>query len=236
MYKILIIEDEERIARFLELELLHENYEVYKAFDGKRGLELFQLCAFDLILLDIMLPGISGIEVLRKIRQTSSVPVIILTARDSTVDKVFGLDKGADDYITKPFSIEELTARIRAALRKKAESNKINSEDCLSSGDLRLFPQHHLVTYGDVEKIDLTKKEFDLLKMLLLNKNLVLTREKLIEQVWGYDYLGETNVVDVYIRYLRSKIDDVFGKRIIHTIRGVGYVIKDGEIKERTKY
>ncbi|MDR1616748.1 MAG: response regulator transcription factor [Syntrophomonadaceae bacterium] len=235
MYKILIIEDEEKIARFLELELLHENYEIYKAFDGKRGLEIFQLCAFDLVLLDIMLPEISGIEVLRKIRRTSSVPVIILTARDSTVDKVFGLDGGADDYITKPFSIEELMARIRVALRKKTEQARINSEECLSCGDLRLFPQHYLVTYADSKKIDLTKKEFDLLKMLLANKNLVLTREKLIEQVWGYDYLGETNIVDVYIRYLRGKIDDVFGKRIIHTIRGVGYVIKDDEAKERTK-
>ena len=223
--KILIVEDEEKLARFTELELKHEGYETEKAFDGRTGLEMAESGGFDLILLDIMLPGLNGIEVLRRIRKTSDVPVILLTARDSVMDKVSGLDTGADDYITKPFDIEELLARIRAALRKR--SAKPESESAaLSFGVLELDPAAHTVTY-DGNDIELTNKEFGLLKKLLENKSIVLSRETLLEDVWGFDYMGETNIVDVYIRYIRSKIDDVYGIKMIQTVRGVGYVIRE---------
>lgn len=223
--KILIIEDEEKIARFVELELLHEGYEVEKCTDGRDGLAKAESGNFDVILLDIMLPGLNGLEVLRRLRRTSSVPVIMLTARDAVMDKVSGLDLGADDYITKPFAIEELLARIRLVLRHNGAGAAQASED-LTYGDLTLSVSRHEVHYGN-DLIDLTAREFTLLQTLLENKNIVLSRGSLLERVWGYDYMGETNVVDVYIRYLRSKIDDVYGVHIIQTIRGVGYVIKD---------
>lgn len=222
--KILLIEDEEKLARFVELELCYEGYAVVKAFNGRVGCELALSEPFDLILLDIMLPELSGMEVLRRIRRSSTVPVIMLTARDSVTDKVSGLDMGADDYITKPFAIEELLARIRTSLRKK--TTKQDEEDRLSTNRLQMFPKRHLVTVDGVE-IDLTKREFDLLHYLLKNKGLVLSRETLLENVWDYDFDGGTNAVDVYIRFLRVKIDDVFDFKLIHTIRGVGYVIKD---------
>lgn len=224
--KILIVEDEENLARFTELELIHEGYETAKAFDGRTGLEMAETGEFDLILLDIMLPGINGIEVLRRIRKSSEVPVILLTARDSVMDKVSGLDTGADDYITKPFDIEELLARIRAALRKKISAKENTASAVLSSGLLTLDPAAHTVIY-DKDEIELTNKEFKLLQKLLENKSIVLSREVLLEDVWGFDYMGETNIVDVYIRYLRSKIDDVHKIKLIHTVRGVGYVIKE---------
>ena len=223
--KILIIEDEEKIARFIELELVHEGYEVDKCTDGREGLEKAESGAYDLILLDIMLPGLNGLEVLRRLRKTSSVPVIMLTARDAVMDKVSGLDLGADDYITKPFAIEELLARIRLVLRHKGGNAAQQSED-LTHGDLSLSVSRHEVHYRE-DLIDLTAREFTLLQTLLENKNIVLSRSTLLERVWGYDYMGETNVVDVYIRYLRSKLDDVYGVHIIQTVRGVGYVIKD---------
>jgi len=223
--KILIVEDEEKLARFTELELKHEGYETEKAFDGRTGLEMAESGGFDLILLDIMLPGLNGIEVLRRIRKTSDVPVILLTARDSVMDKVSGLDTGADDYITKPFDIEELLARIRAALRKSSAKPESTSV-ALSFGALELDPAAHTVTY-DGNDIELTNKEFGLLKKLLENKSIVLSRETLLEDVWGFDYMGETNIVDVYIRYIRSKIDDVYGIKMIQTVRGVGYVIRE---------
>lgn len=222
--KILIVEDEEKLARFTELELMHEGYETAKAFDGRTGLEMAESGEYDLILLDIMLPGLNGIEVLRRIRKNSDVPVILLTARDSVMDKVSGLDTGADDYITKPFDIEELLARIRAALRKKTPSAEVSS--LLTSGLLTLDTASHIVKY-DGKTIELTNREFGLLKKLLENKSVVLPRETLLDDVWGFDYVGETNVVDVYIRYIRSKIDDVFGVKIIQTVRGVGYVIRE---------
>ena len=222
--KILIVEDEEKLARFVELELMHEGYETAKAFDGRTGLEMAETGEFDLVLLDIMLPELSGTEVLRRLRKKSDIPVILLTARDSVMDKVSGLDSGADDYITKPFSIEELLARIRAALRKKSVHS--SSVQVLSTGLLSLDAAAHTVTY-DGKDIVLTNKEFGLLKKLLENKSIVLSRETLLEDVWGFDYMGETNIVDVYIRYIRSKIDDVFGVKIIQTVRGVGYVIRD---------
>jgi len=228
MGRILIIEDEEKIARFVELELIHEGYEVEKSYNGRDGLKLFEAHPFDLVLLDIMLPGLNGIEVLRRIRQFSDVPVILLTARDAVVDKVTGLDGGADDYITKPFAIEELLARIRVALRKKSGSNTSGSSDRLKAGTLELDPMKREVRVRG-SLVSLTKKEFDLLHYLLENKNIVLSRETILEKIWGYDFSGGTNAVDVYVRYLRAKIEEPFDEKFIHTVRGVGYVIKDEE-------
>ncbi len=223
--RILIIEDEEKFARFVEMELTYEGYQVSKTFDGRTGLEMAAAGGYDLVLLDIMLPGLNGMEVLRRLRRSSSVPVIMLTARDSVVDKVSGLDSGADDYITKPFAIEELLARIRNVLRKTALQPE---ERVLSAGSLSLDAAKRRVTVGDVP-VELTKREFDLLQYLLENKGIVLSRETLLENVWGFDFEGETNAVDVYVRFLRSKIDEVFAIKLISTVRGVGYVIRDEE-------
>jgi len=220
MKKVLLIEDEPQIARFVQLELQHEGYDVMLAYDGREGLEVFKASSFDVVLLDIMLPSLNGIEVLRRIRFTSSVPIIMLTARDSVMDKVSGLDNGADDYITKPFAIEELLARLRSVLRKHAVVT------LLSFKTLTLDVEQH-ECFVQKEKIELTKKEFELLHLLLINKNKVLTREVLLEKIWGYEFDGTTNVVDVYIRYLRSKIEDPFNLKFIHTVRGIGYIIKD---------
>ncbi|MGG5461251.1 response regulator transcription factor [Clostridium sp. B9] len=225
MVNILIVEDEEKIARFIELELLHEGYKVIKANNGRTGLEIAERGEADLIILDVMLPEINGLEVLRRIRRNSEVPIIMLTARDAVMDKVSGLDAGADDYITKPFAIEELLARIRTALKKRVVKGKID-EDVISCGLLTLDKMRHKVTYDGTE-IELTNREFTLLQILMENKNIVLSRDVLIEKVCGYNYIGETNVIDVYVRYLRTKIDDVFKVKIITTVRGVGYVIKD---------
>ncbi|MBW7572159.1 response regulator transcription factor [Caproiciproducens faecalis] len=220
---ILIVEDEEKIARFVELELGYEGYHTAKAFDGRTGLELAETGRFDLVLLDIMLPKLSGMEVLRRLRRTSSVPVIMLTARDSVMDKVSGLDSGASDYITKPFAIEELLARIRTALRKSAPQPESTALACCG---VTLDTASRTVTVNGTP-VELTKREFDLLHYLMKNKGLVISRETLLENVWGFDFTGETNAVDVYVRYLRGKIDDVFGLKLIQTVRGVGYVIKD---------
>ena len=222
--RILIVEDEEKLARFVELELNHEGYEVQKAFDGRTGLAMALEGENDLILLDVMLPGMSGLELLRRLRKERQTPVILVTARDAVMDKVTGLDMGADDYITKPFEIEELLARIRAALRKRA--TPAVGGNVLVSGELKLDPARHEVHYGS-DRIELTYREFALLQVLMENKSIVLSREKLLELVWDYDYAGETNVVDVYIRYLRAKIDDAYGVKRIHTVRGVGYVFRD---------
>ena len=228
--KILLVEDEEKLARFVELELLHEGYEVTKSGNGREALELAVQGSFDLILLDIMLPGLNGLEVLRRLQKEKQVPVILLTARDAVMDKVAGLDAGAVDYVTKPFAIEELLARIRVALKlhmphTEPEKEAPRQEGVLSWGELRLDEPKHRVTYGTHE-ISLTNREFLMLKTLLENQDIVLSRDTLLDRVCGYDFAGETNIVDVYIRYLRSKIDDVFGVKMIHTIRGVGYVIK----------
>ncbi len=225
MVKILIVEDEEKIARFIELELMHEGYKVIKANNGRDGLEIAERGEADLVILDVMLPEINGLEVLRRLRRTSDVPVIMLTARDAVMDKVSGLDAGADDYVTKPFAIEELLARIRTALKKRVVTVK-KDEDVLRCGLLTLDKMRHKVTYDNTE-VELTNREFMMLQILLENKNIVLTREVLIEKVCGYDYVGETNVIDVYVRFLRAKIDDAFKTKIITTVRGVGYVIKD---------
>ena len=221
--KILIIEDEIKIARFLEFELKYEGYVVSQCHDGREGLDKAMNEVFDLLLLDIMLPSLNGLEVLRRIRQVSDIPIIMLTAKDEIMDKVTGLDIGANDYMTKPFAIEELLARIRTALKKSTEVKK--SLNIFSVGELIIDLDQHMVTYNN-NPIDLTKTEFDLLNLLIENKNIVLTRNKIIDIVWGYEYMGDTNVVDVYIRYLRSKIDDKFGKKFIYTVRGVGYILK----------
>lgn len=229
---ILIVEDEEKLARFVELELVHEGYTVSKAGDGRTALDMALANDYSLILLDIMLPGINGLEVLRRLKAEKSTPVILLTARDAVMDKVAGLDGGAVDYITKPFAIEELLARIRVALKLygvRTESGQ-QPEHAAESGlytwqKLVLNEERHEVRY-DGEEITLTNREFEMLKTLLANKDIVLARDTLLERVCGYDYVGETNVVDVYIRYLRAKIDDVYGVKMIQTIRGVGYVIR----------
>ena len=220
--RILVIEDEEKLARFIELELSHEGYAVEKAHDGREGLSQAESGRFSLVLLDIMLPGLNGVEVLRRLRKSSAVPVIMLTARDSVTDKVTGLDGGADDYITKPFAIEELLARIRLALRKQRTST------ALSLGRLKIDEQSRTASV-DGTPLELTKKEFDLLLLLAQNRNIVLTRDILLQRVWGYDYQGETNVADVYIRFLRGKIDEAFDAKYIHTVRGVGYVLREQE-------
>ena len=224
MPKILIVEDEEKLARFVELELTHEGYEVDKAFDGRTGLEKLESGGYDLALLDIMLPGLNGLEVLRRARRTVDMPVIMLTARDTVMDKVTGLDMGAEDYMTKPFEIEELLARIRVALRKSEK--RAPETKLLAAGALRMDVDRHTVCYGDAP-VELTQREFALLQALLENKGIVLSRATLLERVWGYDYMGETNVVDVYVRYLRGKIDDAYDVRLIQTVRGVGYVIRE---------
>lgn len=225
MCRILIVEDEKQIARFLELELKYEGYEVDVAYDGKSGLEMIHANHYNLILLDIMLPQLNGMEVCRKVRKFSDVPIIMVTAKDEDEDIVRGLDLGAHDYITKPYSTEVLLARIRRLLKWSDTSDK-GQHNTLTVKDLSLNLSTYEVYIKD-QKVELTKKEFDLLNYLLVNKSIVLGREQILSEIWGYDYIGDTNVVDVYIRYLRSKIDDVAGEKYIHTVRGVGYVIKE---------
>jgi len=221
--RILIIEDEVKIARFVQLELEHEGYKAVQVHDGRVGLERASNEDFDLIILDVMLPSLNGMEVLRRLRQVSEVPVIMLTAKDDVPNKVMGLDLGADDYLTKPFAIEELLARIRGAFKhKRVQETKSNA---IKIGDLKMDLNKYKVNLNN-EIIDLTKTEFDLLKYLMINQGIVLTRDTILKNVWGYDYSGDTNIVDVYIRYLRSKIDDRYQRKFIHTVRGVGYLLK----------
>ncbi|MCH5350801.1 MAG: response regulator transcription factor [Clostridiales bacterium] len=218
--RIFIVEDEPQISRFLQLEFEHENYDCTICGDGREALKIALETDFDIIILDVMLPSLNGIEVLRRLRQDKQTPVIILTARDQVVDKVTGLDIGADDYMTKPFAIEELLARVRKHTKRTAAPAVV-----LSCGKLSVNPEARVATY-DGHQIDLTKKEFDLLEYLMRNRNIVVGREKLLDAVWGFDFYGSTNVVDVYVRYLRSKIDDVYGVTVIETVRGAGYVIR----------
>lgn len=222
--KILLIEDEVKLARFVELELKYEGYDVMVCYDGREGMEAITKGEYDMILLDLMLPGLTGIEICRRVRKFSSVPIIMLTAKDEVMDKVAGLDSGADDYLTKPFAIEELLARMRVAF-KHCEANPAKKM-LLQVKDLQIDTEKRMVMVGETV-VDLTKKEYELLTYLVRNKNIVLTREQILNEVWGYSYIGETNVVDVYIRYLRSKIDEAFGKKYILTIRGVGYYVKE---------
>ncbi len=230
--KILIIEDEVQIARFLELELRHEGYETETCTDGRSGCERAMEGEFDLIVLDLMLPLMSGIEVCRRVRRAMDIPIIMLTAKDDITDKVTGLDSGADDYMTKPFAIEELLARIRVSL-KRVKANEQDQDldvpqDSLTIRGLMVARQQHRVTF-EGQEIPLSKKEYDLLLYLMENRDIVLDRERLIEKVWGYDFVGDTNITDVYIRYLRSKIDQPYGVRFIRTVRGVGYVLDSKE-------
>jgi DNA-binding response OmpR family regulator len=224
MQKILVVEDDAKIARFVELELAHEGFTVETVYDGRSGLERALEGNFDLIVLDIMLPGLNGMEVCRRVRLNSEVPIIMLTAKDDTMDKVMGLDFGADDYMTKPFAIEELLARIRRIFRKSA-TQKTDSGQFVS-GKLKIDCNQYTASYAG-EPLELTKTEFDLLHYLAENRNIALSREQILDKVWGYDYFGETKIVDVYIRYLRSKIDDRYQTKFIHTVRGVGYLFKD---------
>lgn len=225
---ILLVEDEEKIARFIELELGFEGYEVEKAFTGRDGLALALERPFDLILLDIMLPGLNGLEVLRRLRQHSDVPVIMLTARDEVMDKVTGLDMGANDYITKPFAIEELLARIRAHLRVSNDEDEMPANSILRVGELSLNTDSRECFYGK-DPIDLTKREFDLLHCLLENEGRVMSRDQLLEKVWDFTFDGGTNTVDVYVRYLRAKIEEPYEIKLIRTVRGVGYMIKEAD-------
>ncbi|MBW4475906.1 MAG: response regulator transcription factor [Tolypothrix brevis GSE-NOS-MK-07-07A] len=220
---ILLVEDEVKLARFVELELSSEGYTVSVAHDGVTGLTLARETALDLAILDWMLPGLTGLEICRRLRATgSSVPVILLTAKDEVSDRVAGLDAGADDYVLKPFSIEELLARIRAHLRRTQETD----EDLLQFEDLSLNRRTRQV-FRDKRAIDLTAKEFDLLEYLLCSPRQVFTRDQILEKVWGYDFMGDSNIIEVYIRYLRLKLEEKNEKRLIHTVRGVGYALRD---------
>ncbi|MED1559211.1 response regulator transcription factor [Bacillus paramycoides] len=224
MQHILIIEDEESLAEFLELELKYEGYKVDIQLDGRKGLEAALENSYDLILLDLMLPGLNGLEVCRRLRATKNTPIIMLTARDSIMDRVTGLDSGADDYLPKPFAIEELLARMRVIFRREEniEHKHISS---LTFKDLQLQIESRTITKGN-EEIELTNKEFELLLMFMKNINRVLTRDILLDQVWGYDAMVETNIVDVYVRYLRNKLHSVDKEEYIQTVRGAGYIMK----------
>lgn len=222
--KVILIEDEVKLARFVELELRYEGYDVTVCHDGREGLQMVTDGNYDMILLDLMLPGLTGIEICRRVRNFSNVPIIMLTAKDETMDKVAGLDSGADDYLTKPFAIEELLARMRVAFKHAHAGGA--KKVILEVQGMEIDTDKRMVTVNGTV-VDLTKKEYELLLYLVQNKNIVLSREQILNEVWGYSYIGETNVVDVYIRYLRSKIDEAFGIKYIHTIRGVGYYVKD---------
>ena len=224
MQKILIVEDEKKLARYLQLELMHEGYDIRVSHDGRSAIEQHEAWGSDLILLDLMLPELSGIEVCRRIRQHDDVPIIMLTAKDDVSDKVMGLDMGADDYMTKPFAIEELLARIRVAL-KRHSSEREGGARVLEEGPLRLDRDSREISWNG-QNIPLTKKEFDLLEYLMLNRGVAVSRSELLDKVWGYSYVGDTNVVDMYIRYLRCKLDDPFHVKLIHTVRGVGYLFR----------
>lgn len=219
---ILIIEDEEKIARLIEMELKFEGYDVEKAFDGRTGLEKASTGKYALVLLDLMLPKMNGMEVCKRLREKSTVPIIILTAKDDITDKVIGLDYGADDYMTKPFSNEELIARIKALLRRTVTMVK---PDVFEYEDLRIDYKAYEV-YRGKELITLSKKEFDLLDCLVANKGIVLSRDRILEDVWGYGYEGNDNILDLYIKYVRDKIDKNHRRKFIQTVRGVGFVFK----------
>lgn len=227
-YRVLIVEDERRIARFLQMELEHEGMSTAIEDNGRRAYERIMQENYDLVLLDVMLPDMDGFTICRKVRELSQVPIIMLTAKDDIDDKVQGLDIGADDYITKPFATPELLARMRVVLRRQESQRETREaqEEILSVKNLTMYPARHEVKV-DATPVELTKKEYDLLEYLLRNKRTVLTRDQILSNVWDYDYMGDTNVVDVYIRYLRQKLDDRFQEKYIHTMRGVGYVIKD---------
>jgi DNA-binding response OmpR family regulator len=223
--RILLVEDEVKLARFIELELTSEGYEVRVAYDGMEGLTLARETNPDLAILDWMLPGMTGVEICRRLRSTgSAIPVILLTAKDEIGDRVAGLDGGADDYVVKPFSIEELLARIRARLRSIAENEQ--KDTIMQFQDLKLNPLTREVYRGE-RAIELTAKEFDLLEYLLSHPRQVFTKNQILENVWGYDFMGDSNIIEVYIRYLRLKLEEKGEKRLVHTVRGVGYALRE---------
>ncbi|MEH7116306.1 response regulator transcription factor [Neobacillus vireti] len=232
---ILVIEDETQIARVLKMELEYEGYQVTVEHNGKSGLETALNSDVDIILLDVMLPGVSGIEVLRRFRKDNKrTPVILLTARNTTFDKVAGLDHGANDYVTKPYEIEELLARIRACLRNFDKEEKSEDQPVLTVEDLVINTDTREVKRNG-QSIILTPKEYDLLVYLVVNKNKVVTRENIIMTVWGYEYEGETNVIDVFIRQLRKKMDEDYSFPLINTVRGIGYTIKEKKDENHNK-
>lgn len=221
--RVLVVEDEAKLAQFIELELKYEGYDVSVVNDGLEGLTQAREAEPDIVILDWMLPGISGLEICRRLRLTGNkVPIILLTAKDGVEDRVAGLDAGADDYVVKPFSVEELLARVRAHLRRNQEDNP----DLLEFSDLRLNRSTREVFRGS-RSIDLTAKEFDLLEYLLSHPRQVLTRDQILERVWGYDFMGDSNIIEVYVRYLRLKLEAEEEKRLIQTVRGVGYVLRE---------
>ncbi|MBQ4086686.1 MAG: response regulator transcription factor [Clostridia bacterium] len=221
--RILVAEDERDLNRIITKRLEKEGYSVDSCFDGEESLDFLAVGEYDAVLLDIMMPEMDGLSVVRSMRsQNNNTPVLFLTAKDSVQDKVTGLDAGAEDYLVKPFAFDELLARIRVMTRKKAGE----STNILSVGDLTMDIGKHLVT-RDGKEIELSAKEFAILEYMLMNKGIVLSREKIENHIWNFDYAGGSNVVDVYIRYLRRKIDDDFKKKLLHTIRGKGYVLKE---------
>lgn len=220
---ILVVEDEQKLAKLIELELGYEGYQVTVAHDGLTGLSAVRSEAPDLIILDWMIPGLSGVELCRRLRSTGNkTPVILLTAKDDISDRVTGLDAGADDYVVKPFSLEELLARVRAHLRR----NQSIDSDALEFADVFMDRRSREV-HRQERLIDLTAKEFDLLEYLMMHPRQVLTRDRILENVWGYDFMGDSNIIEVYIRYLRLKLEACGEKRLIQTVRGVGYVLKE---------
>ncbi len=224
--KIFIVEDEKSIAKFLQISLTKEGFQTATERNGRRAYERIVQEKYDLVLLDVMLPEMDGMEICRKVREVSDVPIIMLTALDEVKDKVEGLDLGANDYVTKPFSLEELMARVRGTIKRYNERIREDDGRRYIVKNMILYPERCEVTVKG-ESVELTHKEYELLQYLVENKRNVLTRDQILQKVWGYDYMGNTNVVDVYISYLRSKIDDRFGEKYIHTTRGVGYVIRD---------
>ena len=225
--KILIIEDDQSVAE-LERDYLEINggFQCDLYTDGTQGLQAALAGDYALVIVDVMLPGLSGFEICRRLREVKDTPVIIISALADDIDKVRGLGLGADDYMTKPFAIEELLARIRAALRKRPAQAAEPPRSLLTAGPLTMDTDRHEVSVNG-EGVELTRREFDLLRYLLENKERVISRESLLDHVWGFDFVGETNAVDVYIRFLRAKIDEHFGIKLIHTVRGVGYVIRE---------
>ena len=224
--KIFIVEDERAIARLLQLTLEREGFKTATESNGRRAYERILQEHYNLVLLDVMLPEMDGMEICKRVREISDVPIIMLTARDEIRDKVEGLDLGADDYVTKPFDTEELLARIRGVIRRHTERVREAEETRYVVKNMILYPERYEVTVKG-QPVELTHKEYELLKYMVENKRTVLSRDQILQTVWGYDYIGDTNVVDVYISYLRSKIDDKFGEKYIYTTRGVGYAVRD---------
>ena len=221
--RILIIEDEARIAQFVERGLIYEGYRVNVARDGQMGLTIARDNPPDLVVLDWMLPGLDGLEVCKRLKAASDVPILMLTAKDDIKDRVVGLDAGADDYLVKPFAIDELMARVRALFRRSTPASR---PEILRFGDLSLDTGTHRA-YRNDQAIDLTAKEYELLELFMRNPRQVLTRDVIFDRVWGYDFGGESNIIEVYVRYLRQKTEQDDASRLIHTVRGVGYVIRE---------